>query len=228
MRIFLIFSLTFVMLFKVSQAKSYDFAVDYELSKGDGGTTHTLEIMNEFSLTDRTSLGFDFLIEDTEGQKFKYFNFYHLLNFQISKDIRLGMQNGMRFYKLEDEEMRSHYEIKAIFSHFKEAGVYKNFTVENAYRRKFSAFEYDVLKSNFKLDLRIVESIDFVSDLETNVGLNKGYNYDLTLATIYLGVHFDLPKDMSLAVKYRRDFEGKEHDNRQGVMFSFSAPLNIF
>jgi hypothetical protein len=233
MKTLLYFLLGFILIFKISHSRGYNFSVDYEFSNGDDGKTQSVEIMNEFSLTDRIFLGFDFLTETTEGKDFKYFNFHHLINFEPSKDVTIGLQNSMRFYKAEEDEMKYHYEIKAIFSHSKEVGIYKNFTLENGYRRKFIGFEPDVLKSNFKLDLRIVEGVDFVSDLETYIGLNKGYNFDLTLATLYVGAGFNLLKgdffkDVSLAVKYRIDLGGKEYENRKGLMISFSKPLNIF
>ena len=68
MRIFLGFILVFASLFSVVNAKSYDFAVDYEVSKGDAGTAHTTELINDFSITDRTLIGFSFLFEKTFKQ----------------------------------------------------------------------------------------------------------------------------------------------------------------
>jgi hypothetical protein len=229
MGIFLGFILVFASLFSVVNAKSYDFTIDYEVSKGDAGTAHTTELMNDFSITDRTLIGFSFLFEKAKQEDFKYFDFYHLLTFEIPKtSFEIGFQNSLRFYKIEDEEIKNHYEARVILSHSKNDGFYKSFAVENGYRRNFSATSPDVLKSEFKLNLRATDGIDFVSKLETYVSLNKGYNFDLTLATLYAGLKFELSKNASISLKYRRDVGGKEEDNRRGLMLSFYKSLDIF
>jgi hypothetical protein len=211
----------------------YSFYLESEFSKGKKEKVTTLELGNQFSITDKTSVGANFYIEKTntsdEVSKYKYSEYYHKMMFQM-EDFKLGMRNMLRYYGAEGGEIHAFYEPRAILRHSSSVGVYQSSGVDLAYRRRFSE-EADFLKLVAMVDFKLTDGISYSTMIDSIFvanSKNSELNNKLYLATLFTGLTFDLPYNSSFYVQYKIDVAGKVNDDKKkGIFIGFSKSLNV-
>ncbi len=242
----------------------YDFTVELNgVLKDDGNGRsnklfgYEIEVNNEFGITENQLIAIDFILGknenlDQSGRDFKtplekLAKIRHRINFEASKSINFGLENGLAFTE-GDTSYDPSWEIKGMMGH-DARGFYQYSRAEITYTRQFKGDSANSLLLDLRAKFRITNAINFL--LRTNASMlfasqnyidnnsqavSNGRINSHSLKTFkvaewkaYAGPEFTMPNGDALYVYYTMQLDASEakRNHFKGLILGYSKSIDL-
>jgi hypothetical protein len=239
------FSNSFAGSFATAKGK-YDFAAEYagEFQDGEKNNSYyqSLEINNDFGITNSQSIGLDFFLNqinagtnnDIDGQ----LQVKHKINFEASKSVNLGIMNALYY---NGSNLR--WELRGMLRHDSD-GFYNHFRTELSFRKYFNKDTHDTIRLDLRTKFKLSDSIKwlvkvqfyFLFDNQNYIDNNpsirvnkyfKGFKVDQTV--LYTGPEFSFGNGHSAYVYYQMQLDASygSRNHSKGFAIGYSKSFDL-